>query len=139
MGFTHHFTCFSLHCIHLTFFYNFYKVFFNNVNTMRLQMWLLSFPHHSCWKRLVFNSWLERPFPAFVMWKTQCSHVLLTIFSHCLTVRHKAVDFAALTDSNMTPNKFYIVLNILIVHIFFFRHDKFTDTNMLKSIWIHWI
>ena len=70
-------------------FYKFYKVFFfNNVNTVRSEMWLLSFPHHSCWKRssksLVFDSWLERPFLAFVMWKTQYSHVLLTVFSQCL-------------------------------------------------------
>ena len=39
-------------------------MFFNNVNTVRSEMWLLSFPHHSCQKRpsksLVFDSWFER-------------------------------------------------------------------------------
>ena len=53
--------------INLTIFWpNFLVVLFNNVNTVRSDMWVLCFPHHSCRKRpsksLVFDSWFERLF-----------------------------------------------------------------------------
>ena len=53
--------------INLTIFWpNFLVVLFNNVNKVRSEIWLLSFPHHSCqtrpFKSLVFDSWFERLF-----------------------------------------------------------------------------
>ena len=67
LGFTHHFTYFTLHPFIWHFFLpNCLIVLFNNVNTVRSEMWLLSFPHHSCQKRpsksLVFDLWFERLF-----------------------------------------------------------------------------
>ena len=64
-------------------------VVFNNVNTVRSEMWVWGFPNHSCQKFLTNHSSSTRDltrFLAFVIWKTPYSHFLLTVLSHCSTV-----------------------------------------------------
>ena len=60
-------------------------VVFNNVNTVRSEMWVWGFPNHSCQKFFTNHSSSTRDltrFLAFVIWKTPYSHFLLTVFSH---------------------------------------------------------
>ena len=60
-------------------------VVFNNVNTVRSEMWVWGFPNHSCQKFLTNHSSSTRDltrFLAFVIWKTPYSHFLLTVFSY---------------------------------------------------------
>ena len=61
-------------------------VVFNNVNTVRSEMWVWGFPNHSCQKFFTNHSSSTRDltrFLAFVIWKTPYSHFLLTVLSHC--------------------------------------------------------
>ena len=60
-------------------------VIFNNVNTVRSELWVWGFPNHSCQKFLTNHVSSTRDltrFLAFVIWKTPYSHFLLKVFSH---------------------------------------------------------
>ena len=62
-------------------------VVFYNVNTVRSEMWVWGFPNHSCQKFFTNHSSSTRDltrFLAFVIWKTQYSHFLLTVLSQYL-------------------------------------------------------
>ena len=51
-------------------------VVFNNVNTVRSEMWVWGFPNHSCQKFFTNHSSSTRDltrFLAFVIWKTHCN------------------------------------------------------------------
>ena len=61
-------------------------VVFNNVNTVRSEMWVLVFPHHSCQKlikSLVFDSWFDN-----IFWHLWCgkSHTHISSSQHSLNV-----------------------------------------------------
>ena len=60
-------------------------VVFNNVNTVRSEMWVLVFPHHSCQKlvkSLVFDSWFDK-----IFWHLWCgkSHTHISSSQHSLS------------------------------------------------------
>ena len=61
---------------------------FNNVNTVRSEMWVWVFPHHSCQKlvkSLVFDSWLDK-----IFWHLWCgkSHTHISSSQYSLITRH---------------------------------------------------
>ena len=62
-------------------------VVFNNVNTVRSEMWVLVFPHHSCQKlvkSLVFDSWFDK-----IFWHLWCgkSHTHISSSQYSLIVQ----------------------------------------------------
>ena len=84
--------CFSLHCIHLTFFCKFYKVLFQQCEYFEVGNVIIEFSTSLMLEKVFQITRLQlviwKTFSAFVMWKTQYSHVLLTVFSHCYLSAH---------------------------------------------------
>ena len=74
-------------------------VIFNNVITVRSEMWVRDLPHHSCQKipskSLGFASWFGKNFLALMVRKIPYSHFLLTVISHFFISRNWmfALDF----------------------------------------------
>ena len=98
-------------------------VVFNNVNTVRSEMWVWGFPNHSCQKFFTNHSSSTRDltrFLAFVIWKTQYSHFLLTVLSHCIS-------FMTWYLINIGMWKFKL-------HLTFFREWNVVLFNFFKNI-----
>ena len=120
----HEFYCNFVKCEHGFLFYSFdIIVVFNNVNTVRSEMWVCVFPNHSCQKFLTKHLSLTRDltrFLSFVIWKTPYSHFLLTVFSH-----------------------YYLPLPVLGSYwgpwyLFFVRNYDFDSTNMWSRFLVEW-
>ena len=100
-------------------------VVFNNVNTVRSEMWVLVFPHHSCQKlvkSLVFDSWLDK-----IFWHLWCgkshTHISSSQYSLSRWPKWKFETQKAWSLSNF--NHKVTLKAVLHGYIFFFTKQEF--------------
>ena len=111
-------------------------VVFNNVNTVRSEMWVLVFPHHSCQKlikSLVFDSWFDK-----IFWHLWCgkSHTHISSSQYPLNVWKSLKKFIWKTW-NIQFNYWFQT------NFFFFGKQMFFNQNVnrfpIKTIWFYYV